>query len=173
VASRRHRHASESELSCRPFSAAPFARTGAAAGLVGAALLLTACGSPTNTTSQRVSAWVSSTALVADINQVKTDAANVEKVEGLGNPGAIRTNCAVLDLDTETANQNLPSPDQQLTQELSDAYTAEIQAAQDCYHGAGKSKELIARGQIAQTAANADIAESFSLVTQLTGHSAG
>jgi hypothetical protein len=160
-------------LTCRPFSAAPLVRGAAAAGLIGSALLLAACGTPTNTTSQRVSAWVSSTALVAEINQVKTDAANVAKVEGLGNPGAIRTNCAVLDLDTETANQNLPSPDQQLTQELSDAYTAEIQAAQDCYHGAGKSEELIARGQIAQLAANADIADSFSLVTQLTGRSPG
>jgi hypothetical protein len=133
--------------------------------------VLGSCSSPTDTTSQRVSSWVSSSALVADIAQIRTDAANVSKVEGLGNPGAIRTNCAVLDLDTENANQNLPSPDQQLSNELTDAYTAEIQAAQDCFHGAGKSKEMIARGQIAQAAANSDLAESLSLVTQLTGKS--
>ena len=50
-----------------------------------------------------------------EIAQIRTDAANVAKVERIGSPGAIRTNCAVLDLDTENANQNLPSPDQQLT----------------------------------------------------------
>jgi len=130
---------------------------------------MSACGAPTNTTSQRVSSWVSSSGLTGDINQIKTDAANVAKVEGLGNPGAIRTNCAVLDLDTENANQNLPAPDQQLTDDLTNAYTAEIQAAQDCFHGAGKSKVLVNRGQIAQIAANADITQSLALVNKLTG----
>ena len=115
--------------------------------------------------------WVSSTALGADITQIRADAANVAKVEAIGNPGAIRTNCAVLDLDTENANQNLPSPDQQLTTDLSDAYAAEIQAAQDCYHGAGKSETLISRGKIAQSAADADIDQALSLVQQLTGKS--
>jgi hypothetical protein len=169
-------------LSCRPSHRAQFVRHLGAVGLVGligligligAALLLSGCGTPTNTTSQRVSSWVSSTALVGDINQIKTDAANVAKVEGLGNPGAIRTNCAVLDLDTENANQNLPSPDQQLTEDLTNAYTAEIQAAQDCYHGAGTSKVLIDRGQIAQAAAYTDMTQSLSLVTQLTRGTAG
>src|ERR1019366_10228483 len=96
-------------------------------------------------------------------------ATNVAKVEKVGSPGAIRTNCAVLDLDTENANQNLPSPDQQLTTDLSDAYGAEIQAAQDCYHGAGRSKTLIDRGQIAQMAADADLTTAFQLLAQLTG----
>ncbi len=163
-------------MSCRPSSAAQFfGHLGAVGlvGLVGAGMLFSGCGTPTNTTSQRVSSWVSSTALVGDINQIKTDAANVAKVEGLGNPGAIRTNCAVLDLDTENANQNLPSPDQELTEDLTNAYTAEIQAAQDCFHGAGTSKVLIDHGQIAQAAAYADITQSLSLVTQLTGGSGG
>jgi hypothetical protein len=124
-----------------------------------------------DTTGQRVSSWAGSTALDSEINQIRTDVANVAKVESIGNPGAIRTNCAVLDLDTETANGNLPSPDQQLTGDLTDAYTAEIQAAQDCFHGAGKSIELIKRGQIAQVAANADMNESLALVSQLTGGS--
>jgi hypothetical protein len=145
----------------------------ALAALIGTSLLISGCGTPTNTTSQRVSSWVSSTSLVGDINQIKTDASNVAKVEGLGNPGAIRTNCAVLDLDTENANQNLPSPDQQLTDDLSNTYTAEIQAAQDCFHGAGKSKMLIDRGKIAQAAAYADMTQSLSLVNKLTGVSGG
>jgi hypothetical protein len=117
--------------------------------------------------------WSSSSTLSSDISQIRADAANVAKVESIGNPGAIRTNCAVLDLDTENANQNLPSPDQQLTTELSDGYAAEIQAAQDCYHGAGKSKTLINRGKIAQSAAYADINQAMALEAQLTGTSAG
>lgn len=135
--------------------------------------MLSSCGTESKTTAQRVSSWVTSSGLDADIAQVRTDAANVAKVESIGNPGAIRTNCAVLDLDTENANQNLPSPDQQLTTELSDAYAAEIQAAQDCFHGAGKSKTLISRGKIAQSAADADINQAMALVTQLTAAAAG
>ena len=99
----------------------------------------------------------------ADIAQIRADAANVAKVEKIGNPGAIRTNCAVLDLDTENANQNLPSPDQQLTTELSDAYTAEIQAAQDCFHGAGKSESCSVGGRSRRARADADIDQALAL----------
>lgn len=134
-------------------------------------LALGACSDPGTSTGQRVTSWVSSTGLNTEIAQIRTDAANVAKVEKVGSPGAIRTNCAVLDLDTEGANQNLPSPDQQLTTDLSDAYGAEIQAAQDCYHGAGKSKTLIDRGQIAQMAADSDLNTALQLVAQLTGKS--
>ena len=141
--------------------------------IAGTSAVLASCGSTSSTTAQRVKSWSSSSALSADISQIRADAANVSKVEGIGNPGAIRTNSAVLDLDTENANQNLPSPDQQLTTELSDAYAAEIQAAQDCFHGAGKSKTLINRGKIAQSAAYADINQAMALEAQLTGAPAG
>jgi outer membrane murein-binding lipoprotein Lpp len=143
----------------------------AIAAVAAIAIGLAGCSSKPDSTADRISSWASSTGLTSGIDQIKTDAAGVAKVEKIGSPGAIRANCAVLDLDTETANQNLPSPDTQLTQDLSDAYTAEIQAAQDCYHGAGKSSELINRGRIAQTAAYSDIATSLSLFAQLTGGS--
>jgi hypothetical protein len=121
-----------------------------------------------------VESWVGTSGLSAEITQINTDAANVAKVERIGgSPGAIRTNCAVLDLDTEDANQNLPSPDQELTDELSNGYAAEIQAAQDCYHGAGKSKTLISRGKIAQVAADADIDQALALAAHLTGKPVG
>jgi hypothetical protein len=151
----------------------PVGRFLAVVGITAVTALIAACGTQNNSTAQRVESWVSSTGLDAGIAQIRADAANVAKVEGLGNPGAIRTNCAVLDLDTESANQNLPSPAQQLTTELSDAYAAEIQAAQDCFHGAGKSKTLISRGKIAQSAADADINQALALVAQLTAKSAG
>ncbi len=155
----------------RPESGPP--ALGSILAIVGISALLASCGGRTPTAAQRVSSWVSSSTLSADIAQIRTDAANVAKVEAIGNPGAIRTNCAVLDLDTENANQNLPSPDQELTEELSNGYTAEIQAAQDCYHGAGKSKTLISRGMIAQSAADADIDQALALVKQLTGKPVG
>jgi hypothetical protein len=137
-------------------------------------LLIAACSSSPPSTGSRVETWVGTSGLTADITQIQTDAANVNKVERIGGtPGAIRTNCAVLDLDTENANQNLPSPDVELTTDLADAYAAEIQAAQDCYHGAGKSQELIARGQIAQSAADADVQQVQTLLHQLTGNPNG
>jgi hypothetical protein len=138
--------------------------------VVGLGLVLGAC-STQSTTAQRVTAWVGSTGLDADVAQIRTDAANVAKVEKVGSPGAIRTNCAVLDLDTENANQNLPSPDQAFTTDLTDAYVAEIQAAQDCFHGAGKNETLLRRGQIAQVAADADLTTALDELAQLTGNS--
>jgi hypothetical protein len=144
---------------------------GPAALLLALGIVLGACSNQ-STTAQRVTSWVGSTGLDADIAQIRTDAANVAKIEKIpGSPGAIRTNCAVLDLDTENANQNLPSPDQALTTDLTNAYVAEIQAAQDCYHGAGKSATLLARGRIAQLAANADLTTALGLLAQLTGKS--
>ena len=119
--------------------------------IAGVSAVVASCGTQGNSTAQRVESWIGSSGLNAEIAQIHTDAANVAKVERIGSPGAIRTNCAVLDLDTENANQNLPSPDQELTTSCNGAYAAEIQAAQDCYHGAGKSKTLISRGQIAQS----------------------
>jgi hypothetical protein len=138
--------------------------------IAGVSLVLASC-SEQGTTGQRVASWVGATGLNADITQIKTDVANVAKVEKIGTPGAIRTNCAVLDLDTENANGNLPSPNQQLTADLTNVYTAEIQAAQDCFHGAGKSKTLLARSQIAQQAADADLTTALDFVAQLTGKS--
>jgi len=131
-------------------------------------VVLGGCSSNPDPASKRVSSWASSTNLTSGIDQIKADAANVAKVEKIGSPGAVRANCAVLDLDTENANQNLPSPQTQLTRDLSDAYTAEIQAAQDCYKGAGKSTQLISRGLIAQTAADSDFASALSLFASLS-----
>jgi hypothetical protein len=135
---------------------------------------LSAC-SAGSTTSAKLSNWIGATGLGSDVSQIRTDAANVAKVESIKNAlaGAIRANCAVLDIDTENANQNLPAPDAEVTQDLSDAYGAEIQAAQDCYHGAGKSQALIDRGKVAQTAANADLTQALALVDQLTGQKVG
>jgi hypothetical protein len=139
--------------------------------LLVSSVVLGACSAQDSSTGERVNSWVSSSGLQAEIAQIRADAGNVARVEKIGSAGAIRTNCAVLDLDTENANQNLPSPDQQLTTDLSDAYGAEIQAAQDCYHGAGKSKTLIDRGVIAQQAADSDLTTALKLLTQLTGKS--
>lgn len=130
--------------------------------------LLCSCGGSSTSTGQLVSSWASTNSLSSDIATIRTDAANVVRVEATQNPGAIRTDCAVLDLDTENANQTLPTPDHQLTVDLSDAYTAEIQAAQDCYHGADHNEELLQRGQIAQSAAFEDITEALAYETQLT-----
>ena len=151
-----------------PLSRVMFAVVATVAALI-AGVVLSAC-SAGNTTSAKVSNWIGATGLSSDVSQIQTDAANVAKVESLHSvAGAIRANCAVLDIDTENANQNLPAPDAELTQELTDAYDAEIQAAQDCYHGAGKSQSLIDRGKVAQIAANADLSQALALVTQLTG----
>jgi hypothetical protein len=149
----------------------PAAISFAILGALAVGVVLAGCSSSPDPTQKRVSDWASSTDLTSDINQIKADAANVARVEKVGSPGAVRANCAVLDLDTENANQNLPSPVIQLTQDLSDAYTAEIQAAQDCYRGAGKSTELIERGQIAQIAANSDFATALAQLAKLTAGS--
>ncbi len=111
------------------------------------ALVLGACAGPdeTGTMAQRVSAWASSTGFTGEIGTISADIDRVARVAAHGSPGAIRADCAVLSSDTAEAHQNLPTPDQGLTETLVRAYGEASNAAEDCYAGAGGAPGDMAR----------------------------
>jgi hypothetical protein len=111
-------------------------------------VLLAACAGAEQSgpPSARVTTWVNGSGGGAAIGTLRADAANVEYVlsrhEG---SSSIRTACALLTTDAETAIGNLPTPDTELTDELNSAYTEAAAAGDDCYSGASGTKSLLDR----------------------------
>ena len=72
------------------------------------------------------------------IGTVEVDSKNVDLALSKHNkPAAIKEVCALLSNDAQTAIGNLPTPDQQLTDDLNTAYEDATAAGDDCFNGAG------------------------------------
>ncbi len=112
------------------------------------AVILAACAGEEQSgpPSARVTTWVNGSGGGAAIGTLRADVANVDYVlsrhEGTA---SIRTACALLTNDAETAIGNLPTPDTSLTDELNAAYTDAAAAGDDCYSGASGTKSLLDR----------------------------
>jgi hypothetical protein len=112
---------------------------GRGAVLLGAALALASCGSPFpgRTLGQQVHSWATTTGLASSLSTLRADARRIAAVEARHDPAGVRTDCDVLVNDALGANQNLPSPDDTLTQILSGAYASASAAGRNCLTGAG------------------------------------
>ncbi len=85
----------------------------------------------------QVSDWMTTSAAGAAIGQVEVDSRNVGLALSRHDPASdIRTVCALLTTDAQTAIGNLPTPDSQLTNDLNQAYEEAASAGTDCYNGA-------------------------------------
>jgi hypothetical protein len=104
------------------------------------------------TAAHRMSTWVKGTGLGEFIGTLKADNARVPKENGAG---ALHAACGTMEDDADMANDELPSPDSQVTAWLATAYGLEGAAANECYSGAGNPKAL------AKSAANAAKAEAL------------
>ena len=99
--------------------------------LIGSAVALTSCagadqrGSP----AHRMSVWVSGTGFGEQIGTLIADNARVAKDVPNGT-GAVHAACGTILNDAEMANAELPSPDPEVTDLLTDAYGLEGTAAQ-------------------------------------------
>ena len=88
-------------------------------------------------TATQVSDWMTTSGDGAAIGQVEVDSRNVDLALSRHDPSAaIRTVCALLTTDAQTAIGNLPTPDSQLTDDLNQAYEDAASAGTDCYNGA-------------------------------------
>jgi hypothetical protein len=88
-------------------------------------------------TAAQVSDWMTTSGGGAAIGQVEVDSRNVGLAVSRHDPAsAIRTVCALLTTDAQTAIGNLPTPDNQLTNDLNQAYEDAAGAGTDCYNGA-------------------------------------
>jgi hypothetical protein len=88
--------------------------------------------------AQQVQSWVKNSPdpkFAAAVSTLRGDMRRV--TEAGGSNGALRTDCDVLVVDALSANQNLPTPDSQLTEVLSQAYNSAANAGRDCLCAGG------------------------------------
>jgi hypothetical protein len=109
-----------------------------------AGLLLAACGSTISpATAMRRWAATSDTAFGAAASTLLSDSQHVRAAIDNHQPAAtIRTTCEILLGHAQAANNFLPTPDPQLTSQLSGAYDRLVQAADRCYNGVGEPATL-------------------------------
>ena len=107
------------------------------------------------TSAHRMSAWVKGTGFGEDIGTLVADNARVPEDVKNGT-GAVHAACGTLEDDADTANDELPTPDYQVTDWLSTAYGLEGAAATECYSAGSTNKKLLA-----QSARNAKKAEAL------------
>jgi hypothetical protein len=96
--------------------------------------------------AQRVSTWVDQGGGGSSVGNLEVDAKNVDLALSQHNkPAAIREVCDLLSNDGQTGVGNLPTPDQELTTDLDNAYIEATDAGGDCYSGAGGNAALMSK----------------------------
>jgi outer membrane murein-binding lipoprotein Lpp len=134
------------------------------------ACVLAGCASQSASPSVRVSNWVSDVSGGAAIGTLKVDSANVDLALAHHEPpAAIRTVCALLTNDAETAIGNLPAPDDQLTTDLDNAYEKAAAAGDDCYAGAGGESRLLRRSATERSALLPLLTTAVDRIEAITG----
>ncbi len=136
----------------------------------GSALTLTSCAGADQQgdAAHRMSVWVAGTSLGADIGTLIADNARVPKVAPNGS-GALHAACSTLLNDAEMANTELPSPDPETTDLLTQAYGLEGTAANDCYDAGGPHTKLLTESVRDGIKAQALFNEALQRIRQIDG----
>jgi hypothetical protein len=97
--------------------------------------------------SSQVNGWITTYAVGAAIGQLKADSRNVDLVLAHRDSAAgVRSACALLTTDAQTAAGVLPAPkDATLTNDLDAAYQDAAAAGTDCFDGANGHASLLTR----------------------------
>jgi hypothetical protein len=129
---------------------------------VACALTLTSCAGEDQegSAAHRMSVWVNGT-LIADNARVPEDIAN--------GTGAVHAACGTLVDDAEMANTELPSPDPQVTDLLSQAYGLEGTAGNQCFDAGATNKGLLAESARNTVKAEALYNEALQRIRQIVG----
>ncbi len=144
-----------------------------ASAVVVVASVLAGCAGPEESgpASARVSAWVTGAGGGAAIGTLEVDSDNIDHALAHHQPSAaIKTVCALLTNDAETAIGNLPTPDTLLTDELNNAYEKAAAAGDDCYKGAGGSASLLHRSATERVALVPLLTTALDRIESITGH---
>jgi len=140
--------------------------------VIAGSLALVGCAGQeqSGTPSARVSTWVSGAAGGAAIGTLEADSANIDQALAHHDaPAAIKTVCALLTNDAETAIGNLPTPDGQLTNDLNDAYQKGAAAGDDCYGGASGNASLLKRSAEERAALLPLLTTALDRIASVTG----
>jgi hypothetical protein len=136
-------------------------------------VVLAACAGAeqTGTPAHRVSTWVSGAGAGAAIGAIQADNTSVDRaLAAHSSIGVVRTVCALLANDASAGNNNLPTPDTQLTTALENAYQVEYSAGNDCYSGASGNASLLRRSANERRQGAADLVKAVERITAVTGH---
>jgi hypothetical protein len=127
---------------------------------------------PTGTPRHQMTVWVQASQFGQTVGTLEGDAARVTTaVAQHEDIGVIHTICGVLLTDAQSANGNLPTPNSQLTDTLSVAYTLEYEAGNDCYSGGTTGTALLEKSARERSRAHAQLVRALALVEQVVGRS--
>lgn len=83
---------------------------------------------------------------------------------------AMHAACGTMEIDADTANDELPTPDAQVSDWLSDAYGLEGTAATDCYNAGVANKKLLAVAERDTKKADALYSRALIRIQSIDGH---
>ncbi len=134
------------------------------------ALALSACAGAgsSGTPPQQLHTWVAGTGLRASTTGILADMTHVNVALNSKQTNAVQTTCSVMANDADAANSNLPSPNQQVSTLLSNAYSQVGIAANDCFV-ALKSPEKLADYRAHESQARGLFAEAGTIIEAQTG----
>lgn len=131
---------------------------------------LSGCAGQSGSPAHQLTEWVSEEAAGASIGTVEVDVKNINLAFSQHDPpGEIRSVCGLLVDDSGTANGNLPTPDQQLSNDLSAAYATAYDAGTDCYNGANGDEKLLATSTNLRAKAQSQMVTAINRITAVTG----
>jgi len=122
-------------------------------------------GSP----AHRMSVWVGGTSLGQDIGTLVADNARIPRVVANG-AGALHAACSTMLNDAEAANTELPSPDSEVTDVLTQAYGLEGTAANECYDSGSTNKQLLTESRRDTIKAEALFNRALQRIRVIDGH---
>ncbi len=118
----------------------------------------------------QISGWLTVSGGGAAIGQVEVDSRNIGLAIARHNPGsAVKTVCALLTTDAQTAIGNLPTPDTVLTNDLNVAYQDAAAAGNDCYNGSDGDKVLLRRSASERDKLPPLLTAAVDRISSLTG----
>jgi hypothetical protein len=133
-------------------------------------LVLTACGHTFsgNTLAQQVTSWATSSSptFSASVSEIAGDIRRIDAAEN--DPASLPADCDLLVTDALTANQNLPAPDQTLTDLLATAYSDAGDAGHECVAGARAGAVRRARSAADRSAARRELIKAMARFDAVT-----
>jgi hypothetical protein len=135
--------------------------------------ILAGCAGPEESgpPAARVTAWMSGAGGGAAVGALEVDSRNIGYALSQHQaPAAIKTACALLTNDAETAIGNLPTPDTQLTDQLNTAYEDAAAAGDACFQGASGQASLLRKSASERAKIGPLLAVAVDRIAAITGH---
>jgi hypothetical protein len=119
--------------------------------------------------AHRMLEWVNGTTFGEDIGTLIADNERIPK-EVPNGTGAVHAGCGALVDDAESANDELPTPDTQVSDWLSTAYGLEGTAGNQCYSAGATNPTLLAKAERNMIRAEALYTEALVRINAIDGH---